>query len=228
MNIDTDSNTNQNASIVIDRGLAQTGIKVHGINPALLVEKILRERIQDSYYWHTIASTLTFYELLDECVKNVHIIGTYLKQSKTEVCKFIILIFRLLQFNPQLITFDIVKWLIVGDHGFKYLTVLFMLYARIVWEDPVDVWNVLESKLNDFRKIRLIDNDGTVKLYHIDEIANMLLQNDKFIDMALPRLVNRWVLEEKSGLEERESELMDEFELEVEQDEEENDSNDDK
>lgn len=199
--------------LIIDRGLARSGIKVHGVNPALLIEKILRERIQDAHYWHLTVSQLDFYGVLDECVESVMVVGTYSNSSKTKTCKFIVLLFRLLQFEP--VPEDVVEWLIVGNHGFKYLTVLFMVYARIVWENQARIWTVLESKLDDFRKIRVIEN-GVVRLSHVDEIADSLLEKDKFVDTAMPRLVNRWVLEEQSALEERESRLMDEFEQEVE------------
>lgn len=212
-----DKKTNPNKSIIIDRGLARSGIKIHGVNPALLIEKILREKIQDSHYWHIKVSNLEFFELLDECVNGIQLIGTYSTNSKTKVCKFIVLLFKLLQFDK--IDIEIVKWIISGDHGFKYLTVLFMLYARIIWEDSILIWNTLELKLNDYRKIRIINSFGIVTISHIDEIADLLLENDKFIDMALPRISNRWVLEERMDIGERESELMDEFEDEINENE---------
>lgn len=201
--------------IIVDRGLAKGGLRIHGVNPALLVGKILREKIQDGHYWYMKGMGLGFYGLLDECRLNVHIVGTYLNVAKTKVCKFITLLFRLLQ-QDKIIPFDVVEWLIIGDHGYKYLTVLFMVYARLVWEDNVQLYKVLESKYSDYRRIRIINN-GVVKLTYIDEIADMLLntQENDFCGMTLPRLINRWVLEDSGKLEERESELMDEFEDEL-------------
>lgn len=207
---------NKKQTIIIDRGLTQSGLKIHGINPIFLIEKILREKIQDSNYWHITASKLNFYQLIDECVENVNLIGTYLNNSKTKISKFITLLFRLLQF--KIIDFEIIKWIIIGDHGFKYLTVLFMLYARLIWENSIEIWKVFELKFNDFRKIRIINENGIIVITHIDEIVDSLLENDKFIDMTLPRLVNRWILEDKMELQERESDLMDEFEDEINQD----------
>jgi pre-mRNA-splicing factor 38A len=199
--------------IVVDRGLARTKKKVHGVNPALLFEKILREKIQDAQYWFLKASRLEFYDILKECVDNVVVIGTYLNASKSKICMFIALLFRLIQLDIT-ISDDIVEWIIIGDHGYKYLTVLFMIYARLMWEDNVKLWTLLESKLKDYRKIRILEN-GVVRITYIDEISDDLLINNKFIDMTLPRIVNRWVLEDSGALEERESELMDEFEEEI-------------
>ena len=207
-------------TLITDRGLARSGLRVHGVNPALLVEKILRERVQDGHYWHLQACNLQFYELLTECSTEVTVVGTYLNVAKTKVTKFLSLLFRLLQL-PEIIDADVVKWIIIGDHGFKYLTVLFMLYARLVWEDGVLIWKVLEEKLADYRKIRVVEN-GVVSLSHVDELAEQLLDSDKnsFFGLSLPRLVKRWVLEENGDLEDRESEMLDAFEEQLEDEEE--------
>ena len=203
---------NRQNALIIDRGLARSGTKVHGVNPALLIEKILRERILDAHYWHLQVSQLGFYEVLDECVESVVVVGTYVNASRSKACKFVVLLFRLLQF--EVLPEDVVEWLICGEHGFKYLSVLFMVYARLMWEDQAKLWMVLEAKLDDYRRVRLVEN-GVVRLSHVDEIAESLLERDKFVDMAMPRLVNRWVLEEQGVLEERESALVDEFEQEL-------------
>lgn len=204
---------NRQNALIVDRGLAKSGTKVHGVNPALLIEKILRERIQDAHYWHLRASQLGFYEVLYECVESVVVVGTYVNAARTKACKFVVLLFRLLQF--EVLPEDVVEWLVAGEHGFKYLSVLFMVYARLMWEDQAKLWTVLEARLDDFRRIRVVEN-GAVRLAHVDEIADSLLEEAKFVDMALPRLVNRWVLEEQGVLEERESALVDEFERELE------------
>lgn len=201
--------------IIIDRGLVKSGTKIHGLNPALLIEKILREKIQDLVYWTLIASKLSFFELLEACVDDIGVVGIYSNDDKTKVSNFVTLLFRLIQLSDE-INDQIIEWLIVGDHGFKYLTVLFMVFARIIWEDSTKIWKVLESKLSDYRKIRIFDNNNKVKISYIDEIADMLLNNNNsFLGLTLPRLVNRWILEDLGKLEERESLIMDEFENEI-------------
>lgn len=216
--MDTDSRNNDSSDskrdvITIDRGLAHGGQHAHGLNRSLLMEKILRERILDSPYWYITVVNLQFFQILDECVSSVGLIGSYVNNSKTRPCKFICLLFRLLQLPT--IPGDVVEWVVVGNHGFKYLTVLFMLYARLIWEDQAKLWVMLESRFSDYRKIRTVQN-GKVGLSTVDQMSDALLYRDTFFGMALPRLVNRWVLEEAGVLEERESELMDEFEQEVE------------
>lgn len=199
--------------ITVDRGLSVAG-KIHGVNPALLIDKILREKIQDSAYWHITASRLTFYDILQECAANVHIVGTYLNKGKTKVTKFIALLFRLLQLEK--IDAEVVTYLITGDHGYKYITLLFMVYARLTWEDSTVVWETLETRMSDYKRIRKVVEGGVIQVSFIDVLADELLMLDRFMDLALPRLVNRWVLEER-GLPERESTVMDEFEQELEE-----------
>lgn len=200
-------------TIIVDRGLASGGQRVHGLNRVLLMEKILREKVLDSQYWHVKASQLQFYGLLKECVLHVGCVGTYENSAKTKTTKFVALLLRLLQLAE--IPKDVVEWLVVGDHGHVYLSVLFMVYVRLVFEDSAEIWKLLERKYNEYDKVRYIEN-GRVTDRHIDEIADGLLMESHFVDMTLPRLVRRWVLEEKGQLEERESLLADEFEEMVE------------
>lgn len=200
--------------ISVDRGLFKGTQKIHGLNPALLVEKIVRERIQDSHYWISKASTINFYSLLDECIDSVHVVGVYINKGKTVVSRFMCLLFRLIHIQPPI---DVVLWLVdFRNHKFKYICVLFSLYYRIICENPVEIYNVLEPLLEDYRKIRVFDLDGTVKIAHVDEIIDGLLETSKFYGITLPLLTKRWVLEEKGELEERESKLMEEFEQELE------------
>lgn len=213
MQIDDAKDKDNKDVLIIDRGLVKGKIKIHGVNPSLLLEKILRERIQDSHYWYLKVSNLQFYQLLDECVNNIVIVGTYIDNSHSKPCMFVSLLFRLIQLQPPN---DIVEWIIIGNHKFKYLSILFMLYARLMWEDSKKIWLIFEQKLSDFRKIRIVENN-IVKIVHFDEIVDSLLINDKFLDIALPRLINRWVLEDSGELDQRESVLIDEFEDEIDQ-----------
>lgn len=200
--------------IIIDRGLAKGVKRVHGLNPVLLLEKILRERIQDSQQWMAGVCNMSFWDVLREACLNLTLVGTYINLNKTKVSTFMMLLLRLFQL-PKLDD-DIVEWLVTGDHGYKYATVLFMVYARVMWEDSKMIYLLLEQKLDDYRKIKVF-NGTKFELTTIDQIADDLLNNKPFFGMFLPRLINRWILEESGELDERESKLAEEFERQLEE-----------
>lgn len=200
--------------IITDRGLAKGVKRVHGLNPVLLVEKILRERIQDSQQWMAGVCNMSFWDVLREACLNLTLVGTYINLNKTKVSTFMMLLLRLFQL-PKLDD-DIVEWLVTGDHGYKYATVLFMVYARVMWEDSKMIYLLLEQKLDDYRKIKVF-NGTKFELTTIDQIADDLLNNKPFFGMFLPRLINRWILEESGELDERESKLAEEFERQLEE-----------
>lgn len=204
----------RSVGITIDRGLAKGVKRVHGLNPVLLVEKILRERIQDSQQWMARVSNMSFWDVLREACLNLTLVGTYINTGKTRVSLFMMLLLRLLQL-PK-IDDDIVEWLVTGDHGYKYATVLFMVYARIMWEDSKSIYLLLEQKLDDYRKIKVF-NGMKFELTTIDQIADDLLICKSFFGMSLPKLINRWILEDSGDLEERESKLAEEFEKQLEE-----------
>lgn len=203
--------------LTVDRGLAKGVSRVHGLNPVLLIEKILRERIQDSYYWLAQACNMSFWDVLRAACLKLPLVGTYINGAKTRVASFMALLLRLLQLPA--INDEIVEWLIVGNHKHKYATVLFMVYGRLIWEDSKSIYLLLERKLDDYRKIKVFDG-SEFTISTVDQIADDLLNKNKFFDMALPKLVNRWVLEDTLILEERDSKLADEFEQQIEDEDE--------
>lgn len=192
--------------LIVDRGLVRDARKVHGQNPAALVPKILRERVLDSLYWKLTAQGLDLYGLIDECVENVCLVGTYADSTRTRPTHFVCLLFRLIHIGPSL---DIVEWLMGG--AYKYLRALAAVYYRIMCEDNARVWLQLEHRLLDTARIRIVEPGSNVTIVHMDHFVDGLLREGRFCEMALPRLVSRVVLEESGMLEPRESPLLDEF-----------------
>ena len=57
---------------------------------------------------------------------------------------------------------------------------------------PVEDYNYLEPLYNDYRKLRMQNQDGTYALSHMDEVIDQMLHQDYLFDIALPRLPHRW------------------------------------
>lgn len=79
-----------------DRGYE--GVLIRGQNPALLMEKAVRDRITESYYWKEQCFGLNAATLCDRAVELTFIGGTYGQQKPTP---FLCLAFKLLQLTPE-------------------------------------------------------------------------------------------------------------------------------
>ena len=86
----------------------------------------------------------------------------------------------------------------IKNEDFKYVRVLGAFYLRLVGR-PVDIYQYLEPLYNDFRKVRKRVVMGW-EVTHIDEIIDILLRDEDFADVALPRLPKRAQLEEANML----------------------------
>ena len=65
-------------------------------------------------------------------------------------------------------------------------------YLRLVAR-PTEIYNYLEPLYNDYRKLRIQNQDGTYTLSHVDAIVDQMLHSDYLFDIALPRLPTRSV-----------------------------------
>lgn len=81
-----------------------------------------------------------------------------------------------------------------------------MFYIRLTFP-AMDVFEILEPLLNDYRKLRYRYMDGHNDIVCIDEFADQLLAEERVCDIQLPRLTQRRVLEENEGLPRRVSKL---------------------
>ncbi|KAG9001293.1 hypothetical protein FRB90_011650 [Tulasnella sp. 427] len=121
-------------------------LQIHGANPQVfvappssttpiwqfLVEKIIRTRIWESNYWKEHCFALTAETLIDKAIELKYIGGVYGNQRPTE---FISLLLKLLQIQPE--KEILIEYLLVDE--FK----------------PVEVFELLEPLLKDYRKLRV-------------------------------------------------------------------------
>ncbi|KAA8907449.1 PRP38 family-domain-containing protein [Sphaerosporella brunnea] len=197
-------------ALLDSRGLYE-GQTFHGVNPLLLVEKIIRDRILESLYWKEQCFGLNAATLLDRATELTYIGGEYGNQKPTP---FICLVFKLLQLQPE-------KEIILAylhDPEFKYLRALAAMYIRLTW-NAVEVFKTLEPLLGDYRKLRVRGMGGWRQSY-MDEFIDDLLTKERVCDIALPRMMTRAMLEDAEELEPRESLLGSELESEGEDEEE--------
>ncbi|KAG8885574.1 Pre-mRNA-splicing factor 38A [Tulasnella sp. 331] len=177
--------------------------QIHGANPQYLVEKVIRSRIYESVYWKEHCFALTAESLIDKAIELKYIGGVYGNQRPTE---FMCLLLKLLQIQPE--KEILVEYLLVEE--FKYLRALAAMYIRMTFR-AVEVFELLEPLLKDFRKLRLRSMAGYT-LTFVDEFVDSLLTEERVCDIILPRLTKRDVLEETEGLGPRSSALLEAME----------------
>lgn len=180
---------------------AKYAVSIHGTNPQYLIEKIVRERIYDSRYWQEDCFLLTSALVLERAVDDLKYVGgTY--GAKIDPTPFLCLVLKLLQIQPEK---DII-YLYIDQPDFKYLRALGAFYLRLVGR-PVEIYTKLEPLYNDYRKIRLMDNQRKFSVIHMDEFIDNLLREEKVFNITLPRLTKRTVLEDNRDIEPYKSEL---------------------
>ncbi|KAI9832156.1 MAG: hypothetical protein M1819_004507 [Sarea resinae] len=196
-------------SMLDERGYE--GELVRGQNPALLMEKPVRDRITESYYWKEQCFALNAATLCDRAVEVTFIGGTYGQQKPTP---FLCLAFKLLQLHPD--REIVLEYL--HNEDFKYLRALAAFYVRLTF-DPPDVYKTLEPLLADYSKIKRRRNDGFVLTY-MDQFVDDLLTKDRVCATSLWKLPNRQLLEDLDLLDERVSPLGEEIdEIDADDDE---------
>jgi pre-mRNA-splicing factor 38A len=185
----------------------------NGANPATLLEKAVRERIIDSYFYKEQCYGINEADIVDRVVSHVTFIGgTYTIHQKPT--PFICLVFKLLQLAPS----DAIlrEYLEYGGEKFKYLRALALFYVRLTRASK-DVYEMLEPYLSDRRKLRRRGRMGT-SLTYMDVFVDELLTKERVCGTSLKRLTDRDVLEDLEQLEPRVSPLGDIEELLEEED----------
>ncbi|KAF9052737.1 PRP38 family-domain-containing protein [Panaeolus papilionaceus] len=183
--------------------MANTTVKgalaIHGQNPQFLIETVIRNRIYESTYWKEHCFALTAESLIDKAIEVKYIGGVYGNQRPTE---FICLLLKLLQIQPEK---EILVEYLRADE-FKYLRALAAIYIRLTFR-AVDVYELLEPLLKDYRKLRNRNMAG-YSLTFMDEFVYSLLTEERVCDIILPRLAKRQVLEENGEIGPRKSRLL--------------------
>ncbi|KAJ6547210.1 PRP38 family-domain-containing protein [Mycena capillaripes] len=176
---------------------------IHGQNPQFLVETVIRNRIWESIYWKEHCFALTAESIIDKTIEVRFIGGVYGNQRPTE---FLCLLLKLLQIQPEK---EILVEYMRADE-FKYLRALAAFYIRMTFR-AVDVYEMLEPLLKDYRKLRLRNMAG-YSLTFMDEFVDQLLTEERVCDIILPRLTKRSTLEENGEIGPRQSRLLDALE----------------
>ncbi|RLN90492.1 hypothetical protein BBJ28_00004156 [Nothophytophthora sp. Chile5] len=207
---------------------------VHGVNPQSLIEKIMRNRVYASIFWKEQCFGLTAETLVDKAVELSAFGGTF--GGNQQPTPFLCLLLKMLQLQPEI---DVVRQF-VQNEDYKYVTALGAVYLRLVGK-PTEIYSMLEPLYSDYRKLRKRNVIGTSYIYntisaigkrtklrvgysandvarvsgweitHMDEMVDALLTEEYYIDLALPRLADRELLEKMEGLPPRKSVLEDEL-----------------
>ncbi|MCJ1269096.1 hypothetical protein MMC22_008985 [Lobaria immixta] len=179
------------------------GAVIHNQNPAHLLEKAVRDRVTESYYWKEQCFAVNEATLCDRAVEMTYLGGTYGQQKPTP---FICLCLKLLQLLPE--RGIVLEYL--HQTEFKYLSALAAFYVRLTF-DPKDVYTTLEPLLADYRKLRRRTKDGGYSLTYMDQFIDDLLTKDRVCGTSLRKLPHRSLLEDLGQLEMRESPLGEEL-----------------
>jgi pre-mRNA-splicing factor 38A len=176
----------------------------NGLNPATIMEKPVRERIIDSYFWKDQCFGVNEADIVNRVVEQVHFVGgTYGDAQKPS--PFLCLAFKLLQLGPG---DDIVReYLEYGGEKFKYLRALAVFYVRLT-RQAKDVFVLLEPFLEDRRKLKRKTRMGT-SLTYMDQFVDDILTKDRVCGTTLWKMPKREQLEDLDILEPRVSPLGD-------------------
>ncbi|KAI1825845.1 PRP38 family-domain-containing protein [Xylaria intraflava] len=209
----------------LDERGSSAALAPNGLNPATIMEKAVRERIVDSYFWKEQCFGVNEADIVDRVAEHVTFVGgTYGDAQKPS--PFLCLAFKLLQLAPDDDVLD--AYLSYGGDRFKYLRALACFYVRLT-RRAERVFAVLEPFLEDRRKIRRRGRAGP-SLSFVDSFVDELLTRDRVCATSLWQMPKREILEDLDLLEPRVSPLGDiealleeeegvEGEAEVEEDE---------
>ncbi|KAF0329881.1 pre-mRNA-splicing factor 38a [Colletotrichum asianum] len=200
----------------LDERGSSASLAPNGENPATIMEKAVRERIIDAYFYKEQCFAVNEADIVDRVVEHVTFIGgTYgVTQKPTP---FLCLAFKLLQLAPSDEILE--TYLGFGGEKFKYLRALAVFYIRMT-RKAKDVYLLLEPFLEDRRKLRRKGRAGT-SLTYMDEFVDDLLTKSRVCATSFRELPKRVDLVDLGELEERISPLGDIDELLEEAEEEE-------
>ncbi|KAF5582860.1 pre-mRNA-splicing factor 38A [Fusarium pseudocircinatum] len=198
----------------LDERGSNVSVAPNGLNPATIMEKAVKDRIVDSYFYKEQCFALNEADIVDRVVEHVNFIGgTYGVTQKPS--PFLCLAFKLLELSPS--DAVLMEYLKYGGEAFKYLRALACFYFRLT-RQAKDVYQMLEPFLEDRRKLRRRGRAGVV-LTFMDEFVDELLTKERVCGTSLWKMPKREVLEDLEILEPRISPLGDLEDLLEEEDE---------
>ncbi len=188
----------------LDERGSSASLAPNGLNPATIMEKAVRERIVDSYFWKEQCFGVNEADIVDRVVDHVRFVGGVTGDSQKPT-PFLCLAFKLLQLAPK---DDVLQeYLGYGGDKFKYLRALACFYVRLT-RKAADVHKTLEPFLEDGRKLRRKGRAGT-GLTFVDEFVDDLFVKERVCATSLWKMPAREALEDLEELEPRVSPLGD-------------------
>ncbi|KAK5991172.1 Pre-mRNA-splicing factor 38 [Cladobotryum mycophilum] len=188
----------------LDERGTNVSLAPNGLNPANIMEKAVKDRIVDSYFYKEQCFALNEADIIDRVVEHVSFIGgTHGAAQKPS--PFLCLAFKLLELSPSDAVLQ--EYLSFGGEHFKYLRALACFYVRLT-RQAKDVYGTLEPFLEDRRKLRRKGRAGTALTY-VDEFVDDLLSKDRVCATSLWKMPKRDTLEDLEILEPRVSPLGD-------------------
>lgn len=198
----------------LDERGSNVGLAPNGLNPANIMEKAVKDRITDSYFYKEQCFALNEADIVDRVVEHVSFIGGTSGMTQ-KPSPFLCLAFKLLELSPS--DAVVAEYLAYGGEHFKYLRALACFYLRLT-RKAKDVYEMLEPYLEDRRKLRRKGRDRTF-LSYMDEFVDELLTKDRVCATSLWKMPKREILEDLEELEPRVSPLGDLEDLLEEDDE---------
>jgi pre-mRNA-splicing factor 38A len=183
--------------------------QLHGMNPQMLLETILRNKIYNTLYWKEKCFALNSETIIDKAMELQYIGGTY--GGTKHPTEFICLILKLLQIQPSNEIID--EYLSDSIADYKYLRALAAFYVRLT-QKPANVYKKLEPLYNDFRKLRMRNPDNGYAILHMDEFIEELLHKESVFEITLPAIPKRRILEQNGDIGPRVSLLEADLDLE--------------
>ncbi|KAK2591924.1 hypothetical protein QQS21_010366 [Conoideocrella luteorostrata] len=197
----------------LDERGSNAALAPNGLNPATIMEKAVKDRIIESYFYKEQCFALNEADIVDRIVEHVSFIGgTHGNSQKPS--PFLCLAFKLLELGPSEEILH--EYMSYGGEQFKYLRALACFYFRLT-RQAKDVYETLEPFLEDRRKLRRKGRNGT-SLTFMDDFVDDLLTKERVCATSLWKMPKRDVLEDLEVLEPRVSPLGDLEDLLAEED----------
>ncbi|KAM3514817.1 hypothetical protein MY11210_001541 [Beauveria gryllotalpidicola] len=188
----------------LDERGSNVGLAPNGLNPANIMEKAVKDRITDSYFYKEQCFALNEADIVDRVVEHVRFIGGTSGMTQ-KPSPFLCLAFKLLELSPS--DAVLAEYLAYGGEHFKYLRALACFYLRLT-RQAKDVYETLEPFLADRRKLRRKGRERTTLTY-MDDFVDDLLTKDRVCATSLWKMPKREILEDLEVLEPRVSPLGD-------------------
>ena len=200
----------------LDERGSSAALAPNGLNPATIMEKAVRERIVESYFWKEQCFGVNEADVVDRVVSHVSFVGGVSGVTQ-KPSPFLCLAFKLLQLAPS--DDVLTEYLRFGGEKFKYLRALALFYVRLT-RPAAEVYKTLEPFFEDRRKLRRRGRAGA-SLTFVDEFVDDLLVKERVCATSLWKMPAREVLEDLEVLGARVSPLGDIEDLLDEEEEEE-------